>query len=453
LTLYKYIRFAIITTMLLYSVSITSRLKYICGFISKELGGLAISVTSDKEEYQHFAGPKINYSDERIPGDLFWIKAHTLLFEKTIKEQVIDCVKENGHTFFFKTSGDFPFDIFAAIFYLLSRYEEYLPHQKDMYGRYAHENSLAHKENFLDTPLVNNWLQWFKNSMAQKYPAIIFKPAHFTFVPTYDIDEAYSYRHKAWWRSAGAAVKDLLLGQWNRFSLRRSVLNKKMDDPFDSYSRIDDLHRPFAVKPHYFFLVPAKTGKYDRNILPAETAMQVLIKRHAEKYSTGVHPSWQSGDDPALIKSEIQTIEKITQQKVVSSRQHFIRFTLPHTYRLLIEAGIKEEYSMGYGSINGFRASVASSFYWYDLEKEEQTYLQVFPFCYMEANSFYEQKFTPQQALEEMRKYYTAVKAVHGMFITIWHNTFLGTDEKFAGWREVYEVFVNEIGHSPTVSV
>jgi hypothetical protein len=63
----------------------------------------------------------------------------------------------------------------------------------------------------------------------------------------------------------------------------------------------------------------------------------------------------------------------------------------------------------------------------------------------MEANSFFEQKFTPQQALEEIKHYYNVVKEVNGTLITIWHNTFLGTDETFKGWREVYAEFVKEI--------
>ena len=64
-----------------------------------------------------------------------------------------------------------------------------------------------------------------------------------------------------------------------------------------------------------------------------------------------------------------------------------------------------DDYSMGYGSINGFRASVASSFYWYDLEKERQTNLRIHPFCFMDANSFYEQRQDPQQTFEELIHY------------------------------------------------
>ena len=155
--------------------------------------------------------------------------------------------------------------------------------------------------------------------------------------------------------------------------------------------------------------------------------MQQLIKQHAEKYSIGIHPSWASGDDDSLLEKEIKTLESATGKKITASRQHYIRFTLPHTFRRLIAAGITDDYSMGYGSINGFRASVASSFYWYDLEKEKQTDLLLLPFCFMEANSFFEQKYLPQRAYEEMMHYYNVVKAVNGTLITIWHNNFLGT--------------------------
>ncbi|HWR33826.1 MAG TPA: polysaccharide deacetylase family protein [Chitinophagaceae bacterium] len=431
--------------MIIFSTSITHRLQYTCNFISKELTGLPALLTDSKNDYAAHHGIKINYSTERIANEELWLDPHSLLFEKDIKPQLTDCFETNGYKAFFKTEGDLPFDIFAASFYLLSRYEEYLPHKKDMYGRYAHENSMAFKEDFLNLPVINIWLQNFRASLLSKFPESRLPNPDFSFLPTYDIDEAYSYKHKGWKRSAGAAVKDIFKGKMKNFALRRKVLNNKAEDPFDAYDWMDNLHRQHKLKPCYFFHVAGKTGKYDRNISPTETAMQRLIRRHADKYAIGVHPSWQSGDNPSLIKKEIETIEGITKTKITSSRQHFIRFSLPDTYRQLIEAGIKEDFSMGYGSINGFRASVASPFYWYDLEREQNTHLLLYPFCYMEANSFYEQKQNPDQALQEMQHYYNGVKKVNGTLITIWHNTFLGTEEKFRGWRECYKKFFDEV--------
>lgn len=437
--------------MIVFANTITDRLRYITDFIGKEIFGEPFLLTSDLTEFSYHQGPKINYSDEQIIGELFQIEPHALLFETGIREQNIDCFEHHGTKVFFKTDSDLGFDIFAASFYLVSRYEEYLPHQKDQYGRYAHENSLAFKQGFLNIPLINIWLKQLVSKLKAHFPDSTSNIQHstFQFLPTYDIDEAYSFRHKSWWRTAGGALKDILKGNFSRLRLRREGLKERSRDPFDSYEWLDDLHDKLQLTPRYFFLVADKIGKYDRNILPKEAALRTLIHQHAKKYKIGVHPSWQSGDDPSLIKKEKATIENAAGVTITSSRQHFIRFTLPQTFRYLIEAGIREDYSMGYGSINGFRASVASPFYWYDLEKEMKTELKLYPFCFMEANSFYEQKVEPEQALAEMVHYCKAIRSAGGLMITIWHNTFLGTDPKFAGWREVYEKFIREELNSP----
>jgi hypothetical protein len=114
--------------MLLYSPYSPSRLKYVVGFINKELFDDPIRITTDKIEFNNYVHPKLNYSDQEFSKDEFFIKRTALLFETGIEKQDIECFELNYFKAFFQTSGDFPFDIFAATFYLLSRYEEYLPH-------------------------------------------------------------------------------------------------------------------------------------------------------------------------------------------------------------------------------------------------------------------------------------------------------------------------------------
>ncbi len=437
-------RFYLTICMLLFSSHTTPRLQYIVEFISRELFDEAIVITSDKKKFTESKEPKLNYSDTEFSDAEFYIKPVSLLFEKDIKQQSIHCFELNYRKAFFQTQGDFHFDIFAACFYHLSRYEEYLPHEKDEYDRYAHINSLAYKENFLDQPLINIWLQELKQALVKKFPGIIFRRASFKFIPTYDIDVAYSYLHKGWKRNIGGLLKSVRINDWQAVKERISVWRKKRRDPYDAYEWLDSLHLYCRVKPYYFFLVSKEQKGYDKNISPASNAFQDLIQYHASGYKIGIHPSWQSGDDEALLKEEMEWLEYIADKKIIHSRQHYIRLSLPETYRRLINAGVEKDFSMGYGSINGFRASVASSFFWYDLEKEQQTQLQIFPFCFMDANSFYEQKLTAQQTMTELLSYYTAIKKVNGLMVTIWHNHFLGTDSKFKGWREVYEVFLKE---------
>lgn len=428
--------------MLIFSNQISLRLKYITDFMGKEICGKAFDLTSDAEIFKNYPGPKLNYSNQHFSDCPLSIVHCPLLFETGIRNQETDCFTTINFKAFFKTEGDYPFDIFAASFYLLSRYEEYLPHTKDPYGRYAHENSLAFKEGFLNLPLVNIWLEDFKKVLKEKFSMFNSQCSMFKFVPTYDIDEAYSYKHKGLMRTIGGAAKQLTMGNWQIAKERMNVLTGKTEDPYDSYMWLDELHDRYKLNPIYFFHVAQANGKYDKNIPPSHPAIKELIKQHADKYTIGIHPSWQSGDNESLLSKELKIFENITGKKITSSRQHYIRFTLPQTFRNLIDAGITNDYSMGYGSINGFRASVASAFYWYDLEKEETTTLLLHPFCYMEANSFYEQKYSAQQALEEMQHYYQVVRSVNGTFISIWHNSFLGKEKKFRGWREIYEEFI-----------
>ena len=424
--------------LLVYSDITSSRLQYTCDFIFKEQFGLDYKITIDSESFRNHAGAKINYSNSRME-DVYTIQSQSLLFEHDIKEQTINCVDLNNYKAFFKTSdSDFPFDIFAAIFYLLSRYEEYLPHEKDMYGRFAHENSISFKEGFLNKPVINIWLTDFSSSLKKIFPALTFKTKTFNFLPTYDIDIAYSFKHKGFIRNLGGFIKSPSLE-------RLAVLAGLKKDPFDSFDFMDKLHTEFNLNPVYFFLVATSGSLYDKNISPYSNAMWQLIKRHAKKYRSGLHPSWRSNNNFSILLKEKKILETAGKMEVNISRQHYIKMSMPQTYQELIKAGIEADYSMGYGSINGFRASVASTFYWYDLTTEKTTSLQLYPFCYMDANSFYEQNLDAGQALEELQYYLNECKKVNGFFISIFHNNFLGTDKQFTGWKEMYTKFISQV--------
>jgi hypothetical protein len=424
----------------IYAQTTSPRLQYITNFICKELLGISCEVLIDSEAFEKYKGAKINYSNTSSSG--LNLCSHPLLFENDIKEQTINCFEINEYKAFFKTANsDYPFDIFAASFFLLSRYEEYLPHTKDMYGRYAHTNALAYKENFLQLPLINIWVIDFAKKLKEKYPAIKLKTNQFSFVPTYDIDIAFSFLHKGWLRNMGGFIKNPSLE-------RIKVLLRLKKDPFDNYDWLNEQHKKNNVHPVYFFLVAKKNGQYDKNILPHKNIMWQLIGKHSKKYTIGIHPSWQSGDNEKLLHQEItqlQAMQLNATHQITTGRQHYIRFNLPDGFERLLQEGITNDYSMGYGSINGFRASVASPFYWYNLKEEESTSLRIHPFCFMDANSFYEQKFSAAQAYAELLLYYLVCKKVGGTMITIWHNDFFSNAKQTIEWKNFYALFLQKI--------
>ena len=424
--------------ILIYTHTESSRLQYICSFIFKEQLGVEFRITLNEDEFREFEGPRLDYSNQSIPGS-FNIEHVPLLFEKDIRKQPVECFQTNGYTAFYKISNSsFAFDVFAASFFLISRYEEYLPHKIDMYGRYAYENSIAYKNGFLSQPLVNTWIIDLAYAIQNIFPSFQFSLLTFNFLPTYDIDIAWSYKHKGFIRNAGGFYR-------SPSSERVKVLLGMQKDPFDSYELLDTLHEEYRLHPIYFFLVADSPGEYDKNITRNTKPMVGLIQHHAQHYSIGLHPSWKSYNDPATLKEEKNFLEDAAGINITNSRQHYIKFSLPDTYEQLSDAGILNEYSMGYGSINGFRASISTAYYWYDLRSERPTPLRIHPFCFMDANSHYEQKQTVDQSFEELMYYYKVCKEVNGTLITIFHNNFLGNSGEFKGWKEMYERFMKNL--------
>lgn len=419
--------------LLVYTSAITTRLSYVLEII---LPGAVL--TNSMETFLNATGPRIAYSANKVSKDAFQIMPHGLLTEKGISQTDTDIFEWKGHKVFFATGGDLPFDIFAASFYLLSRYEEYLPHEKDAYGRYAHTSSIAYREGFLQKPLVNQWKKALCDILKSKYPQYTQTMPGFRFTPTYDIDIAFAYKHKPIWKNLAAFFHALLMGRFEEVMEMGNVFTGKKTDPFDVYEWLDTLHEKHQLKPVYFLLTLIKRGTNDKNLPAKSRLLQQLYSSIASHYACGLHPSWASSSESRLIEKEKTALEKIIRRKITLSRSHYLLFSLPQTYRQLMEAGIRDEYSMGYGSINGFRASMASPFPWYDLEREVITDLTLHPFCFMDTNAIFQQGLTAAQAYEELQFFYESVKTVNGECITIFHNHFLTEQPACQSWREMY---------------
>lgn len=413
---------------------------YVLDFALKEVLGLTYTLTHDEAEFEMSKAFRLNYSHRQLACDLH-IESIGLLYETELVDKEIQVSQWQGMAVFFQTSvAHVPFDLFSAIFYLISRYEEYQPYEPDAYLRYPHTQSLAYMHQFLDLPLVDMWLHALKQILLKSLDKEVFEPRLFSFVPTYDIDIAYSYKGKGFVRTLGGLGKDILQGKWTSVSDRLAVLGGSQRDPYDSYLLMDEWHEKHHLNPIYFFLL-SDGGPMDKNLPYDAACMQALLKSTKNRYRVGIHPSWQSHIQEAILAQELGRLGETS-----LSRQHYIRFTLPETYRRLMQLGITDDYSMGYGSINGFRASTSYSMMWFDLEQNCSTSLRLHPFCFMECNAFFEQKMTSEEALEQLRRYEKILKEVNGQLITIWHNFSLGTDPLWSRWSEMYGKFLREIG-------
>lgn len=340
-----------------------------------------------------------------------------------------------------------PFDLFSAIFYLLSRYEEYADYEQDKHGRYPHQQSILYKLGILETPIIDKWVYQFRLLLEEHF-SIRLPCNPFKFKPTYDIDIAWSYLHKSPKRLLAASVRDVLYGRFKIVSERIAVVSGKKADPYDSFLWLKELHEVHNLACHYFILATGHSSLFDKNIPPLHPAMEVLIKSLASEGALGLHPSYFTDQNFQKLLSEKTVLSQIAGLDITTSRQHYIRLFMPATYRALMAAGIEKDYSMGYATALGFRAGTSHSFLWYDLEQEKHTAFRVYPFCFMDTTAHYDLGLNTATAFLRLRQITCQLQACGGVLITVFHNFSLGSDNVWNGWKDAYQGFIMEVGVS-----
>ena len=428
--------------LLIYTHIITNRNKYIFNLIFKDTLGINFELTTDNEAFKKHDGPKLSYTNNQLSDELFFV-SRNLLFETGVTEQNISTFDYNNNKVFYATgkASALPFDVFAASFYLVSRYEEYLPHIRDEHDRFQPQDSLAFTNGFLQKPVVNNWILWIKELIQKKYPAIIFPEKKYKFISTIDIDNAYAYLEKGFTRSFGGYLKSA--SKFNRAEIieRTRVLLGLQKDPYDTYDFQLEIIRKYKLKSIYFFLL-GDYGVNDKN-LPIDSAkFQSLIKMLGDYAQIGIHPSYGSNKSKEQLKKEVESLSKVLHREVTLSRQHFLKLTLPETYRNLIDLDITDDYTMGFASQVGFRASICTPFNFYDLDMELETKLKIHPFAMMEGTLKDYMKVHPEDAFQKIKFLIDEVKAVKGEFISLWHNETLSNQKLWLGWQPIYEEMV-----------
>jgi len=435
--------------LLVYTHKITPRLTYIFRHLFVRILNLEVNFTTKIEEFIAHDGPKFSYTKQPLSTELF-VKCNELLFNQGIDYVEINLVQWDDVPCFFQTNfqAEVPCDIFAVSFYLISRYEEYLPHVKDKYERFPASESLAYHHKFLDKPLIDILAYKFRDVLIHHFQdfkeELHDKNRKFSYISTIDIDNAYQFKHKGFTRSIGGILKDLSQFDVRSIWMRFLVIFGIRRDPFDMYKRLLFMKKKYGVQTIFFFLL-GDYSTFDKNISPGNSNYKLLIKNIADYAEVGIHPSYFSMKNDIKMKKEKEILEGIVNFPIKRSRQHYLRIELPETYQNLVDLEITEEYSMGYASHFGFRASTCTPFYFYDLDFEIQTPLKVFPFAAMDATLHDYLNFTPKRAFNTIIKLAKEVKRVDGTLITIFHNESVSGSGRWRGWGRVYDSLLVEL--------
>lgn len=427
--------------LLVYTHKITPRVKYIFKQICSRIIGIPVSFTTRIEEFIAHDSLKMSYTRQPLSHEIF-VRSNELLFEQGLNDLDLK-VSEWGDTKCFFAKGEpsaLPFDIFAASFYLLSRYEEYLPHVKDDYGRFMAEESLAFKHGFLKQPVVDIWAFKFRDLLKENYPDFIFPERHYKIKPVIDVPTAYAYKLKGIMRTFGGTLRDVSMFKLKKIYQRYMVLFGLQNDPYDAFKYITNKQKQTKSKFIFFFLI-GNLSTYDKNINSQKAKFKSLIKQVGDYSRIGLKASYFALENKTILKEEKLKIESIINQELQASRHSFSKLNLPESYRNLVELEIPEDYTMGYIKHIGFRAGTCTPFFFYDLDYEIQTPLRintyhVLDYALLKYQSLLDKKMMLTRVINEVKK-------VNGEFVSVLHNYTFGTEDTWKGYKELFNIILD----------
>ena len=421
--------------LLIYTPKITPRLTYVFKHVCIRILGLDIGFTTTIEEFISHSGAKLSYSKQPL-GNEFFIQSRDLLFQQGVESIDIAVRDWEDTVCFFKTGekSELPYDIFAAAFYLISRYEEYLPHVKDELGRYPVTESLAFKNNFLKQPVVDIWAYKFKQKLARRFPDLKFSNRRFKTEHLIKAETPFLFKYKGAFRTSISFGSDFFTLKWKTLFKRLKTLLGFTKDPYEVYDFIINITKKEKQNTVMFFIL-GETEDFFKDIETQHPKYKELIKHVGDYLSIGLLFSQKALQNFTLLKSEKQRMETITNRVVKQSVNHRFVVNLPDFYRNLIALEIKTDCSMVYASQPGFRAGTCTPFLFYDLDFEIKTPLLIQPIAFT-TSSFYGK--TTSEIKKESETVLAHIKEVNGTLSIIFNHSDFSENTKNNYWEQLY---------------
>ncbi|QCX01092.1 hypothetical protein FGM00_13565 [Aggregatimonas sangjinii] len=427
--------------LLIYTHKITPRFRYTMQQVFTRILGIEISFTTKVEDFIKHTGPKITYTKQPLQNE-FFVRCNDLLFEQGINDFQIEMSTWDDIPCFFRAGegSAIPFDIFSASFYLLSRYEEYLPHVKDQHGRFSPRDSLAYRHSFLKIPVVDLWALKFLEKLQERFPDMDFTKRRYRYNSVLDVTTSHAFAHRGFLRGFSGFIVDFCTLKFARVAQRTRTWFDRKKDPFDNFSELIRLHKEYQIDSTFFFQF-ADYSTYDKNVSTNSNKFRFLIKSIADYSKIALAASYSSFENIDLLRKEKKRLSNVINRPVTGSRMRYNRVDVPETYRRLVEAEFADDYTMGYTHETGFRAGTCTPFYFYDINLEIRQPIRVHPFAVHDYAFINLTNRT--EILDKIDGLYEQVKKVDGNFITIFSNELLGGSSS-VNWLDLYKTVLDK---------
>ena len=414
---------------LVYTHKITPRIRYIFKHIFENMLMINLDITNDVQIFVEYSGPKLSYSNKPL-RDEFFIKSHSLLFEQGIIEQKLklDFWEELPIFFFTNAKCNCPFDIFAASFFLLSRYEECMPYLKTNSGNFDSSQSISTKFDFLELPIIDLWVSKFQKQLVSNFHQIVKRKDHKASRKILlEVPLAFRYSNRSFLEN----LEDFISSTWKlnfkQLIIQILVLIRLKNDPFDTFDFWKEWFYKSSIKPQVFFLF-SQSSSYQVTTSIFNLRFRKIIKKTGDFFSLGLLTSVKAQiDSKKQILREKNDFQKLTNRTIFDVRLSNGIVNLRKDYEMLYENEFKNDYSMGYLDQIGFRAGTATPYYFYDFSRESQLSLKLTPIFATEESL---KRINNPFPVEKLRAAYEMLPLKSSILTIVLTNAFLDPNLK-----------------------
>lgn len=365
--------------LLIFTQKPTSRLTYVFKHIFTRILGVEIDFTSSIETFVAHSDEKMSYGKQPMGNELFF-QSEGLLEQQGIESADINVKAWDETSCFFAVSSRsaLPYDIFAASFYLLSRYEEYLPHVKDELSRYPASESLGYKHDFLKQPVIDIWAYKLKLTLKEVFPSLIFPTKKMEIHSVIEASQPFAFAQKGLFRNLLGYVSELVKFRMKSALKRSQVIFGLRKDPYNTFNWIIASTKTSVAKVTIFFML-GDALVFSEGLSKHRKKFKSLMKYVSDYKELGLLFSPSALHEYELLKTEKKKLEEITNRTLLSTMNAQFLVHLPDVPRHLVELEVKRDFTMAYRNAIGFRAGTCTPFLFYDLDFEVKTPLEMHP--------------------------------------------------------------------------